>query len=123
MRKRILVVEDDPDIRSALCTILEEEGYTVMSASDGREALAKLRDRNGLPGVILLDLMMPVMNGAEFRLAQLRDPRLRQIPVVVLSADGRYAETARALGAAAAFAKPFELRPLLDTLGEVAGAA
>jgi CheY-like chemotaxis protein len=115
----ILVVEDDADIRSALCTILEDEGYRVARASDGREALDALRA--GLrPAVILLDLMMPVMDGAEFRTAQLRDPRLAAIPIVILTADGRFQETARALGASAAFAKPFELKVLLRTLERLA---
>ena len=115
----ILVVEDDTDIRSALCSILEDEGYRVACAVDGQEALTALRA--GLrPAVILLDLMMPVMDGADFRAAQLRDLRFAAIPVVVLTADGRIQEVAQALGAAAAFAKPFELKLLLRTLERVA---
>ena len=74
----ILVVEDDHDIQSALASILREEGLHVATASDGAEALALLRQ--GLrPAVILLDLMMPVMNGAEFRAAQLQDPELAEL--------------------------------------------
>ncbi len=79
--------------------------------------------RAGLrPAVILLDLMMPVMDGADFRAAQLRDPRLAAIPVVVLTADGRFQQAAQALGAAAAFAKPFELKVLLRALERLAAA-
>lgn len=111
----ILLVEDDADIRSALCSILEDEGYEVVSAADGQEALSALR-AGARPAVILLDLMMPVMDGADFRAAQLRDPRFADIPVVVLTADGRLQQSAQALGAAAAFAKPFELKVLLRAL-------
>ena len=117
----ILVVEDDADIRSALCAILEDEGYRVACAADGQEALGALRA--GLrPSVILLDLMMPVMDGPDFRAAQLRDPRLAAIPIVVLTADGRFEQAAKALGAAAAFAKPFELKVLLRALERLAAA-
>jgi two-component system response regulator MprA len=116
----VLVVEDDADIRAALCSILAEEGYRVASACEGQDALRQLRA--GLrPDVILLDLMMPVMSGGEFRVAQLRDPELAQVPVVILTADGRFQEQARALGAAAAFAKPFELAALLGTIERIAG--
>jgi CheY-like chemotaxis protein len=116
--RSILVVEDDGDIRSALCSILSDEGYEVSSASDGSEALSHLRS-GGRPALILLDLMMPVMDGADFRCAQLQDPTLAQIPVVVLTADGRFHDMARALGATAAFAKPFELDALLATVARV----
>ncbi len=115
----ILVVEDDTEIRAALCAILREEGHRVLSAADGSEALAQLRGGER-PAIILLDLMMPAMSGAEFRAAQLGDPRLAGIPVVVLSADCRFLETARALGAAAAFGKPFEVSLLLDTISRMA---
>lgn len=118
----ILVVEDDADIRSALCSILEDEGYRVACAADGQEALGALRA--GLrPAVILLDLMMPVMDGPDFRAAQLLDPRIADIPVVVLTADGRLQQAAQALGAVAAFAKPFELKVLLRALERVTAAS
>jgi CheY-like chemotaxis protein len=116
--RSILVVEDDRDIRQALCSVLRDEGYEVSSASDGSEAISQLH-AGGRPGVILLDLMMPVMGGADFRKAQLGDPRLKDIPVVVLTADVAVRETARSLGAAAAFAKPFELRDLLHAIERV----
>jgi CheY-like chemotaxis protein len=116
--RTILVVEDDCDIRLALCSILREEGYRVDCASDGREAISSLKSGER-PAIILLDLMMPVMNGADFRKAQLRDPQLADIPVVVLTADGRLLEMAKSLGAAAAFSKPFELDALLDVITRV----
>src|SRR5690349_16993945 len=86
MGRRVLVVDDDADIRETVSLILEDEGYEVQSAQDGAAALGVLR-AGPLPDVILLDLMMPVMNGWQFREQQTRDPRLAAIPVVVLSAD------------------------------------
>ena len=106
--RRILVVEDDEDIRESLREVLEAEGYTTCAAENGRAALdAMLHGEK--PCVILLDLMMPVMNGAEFLGIIRRDPRLRNIPVIVVSAG---------LGAPApAGTQGFLRKPLdLDTL-------
>src|SRR5512146_3119469 len=77
---RILVVEDDADIRSVLCEILRDHGFDVAAACNGRDALDQLR-RGARPSLILLDLMMPIMSGADFRAAQLATPELRGIPV------------------------------------------
>jgi CheY-like chemotaxis protein len=118
----ILVVEDDADIRAALSSILGGEGYAVFCANDGCEALGLLR-RGLRPDAILLDLMMPVMSGAEFRAKQLEDPSLARIPIVILTADTRIADVARALGAAASFAKPFELSDLLATVARLSPGA
>ena len=85
--KRILIVEDDAPIQSALASLLDDEGYEVSLANDGEEALNRM-EGDALPDLILLDLRMPVMDGWEFRSAQKRDSRLAQVPVVVLSADG-----------------------------------
>jgi CheY-like chemotaxis protein len=83
----VMVVDDDLDIRETLSALLEDEGYDVAAFPCGREALAALQD--GLrPRVILLDLMMPVMDGAEFRRAQLADPALAEIPVILITAAG-----------------------------------
>jgi CheY-like chemotaxis protein len=85
-RASVLVVEDDRDIRECMADALEMEGYAVSSASHGREALEKLH--GGLrPDLILLDLLMPIMSGWEFRQAQLADPLLSGIPVVIVSAS------------------------------------
>ncbi len=82
----VLIVEDDDDIRETLLRLLDDEGYRPSACSNGREAIDQLRD--GLHAdVILLDLMMPVMDGWEFRLQQKADPRLAAIPVMALSAD------------------------------------
>lgn len=82
----IVVVDDDPDLRETLGDLLEEEGYEPRLFENGREALDYLR-HGGDPSLILLDLMMPEMNGWQFREAQLRDDRLREIPVVVMTAS------------------------------------
>src|SRR5215211_2262788 len=83
----ILVVEDSDDVREMMTVALELEGHDVHSAANGRQALAQLE--NGLrPGVILLDLMMPIMNGWDFRAALQRDERFRNTPIIVVSALG-----------------------------------
>jgi CheY-like chemotaxis protein len=89
----ILVVDDDAGIREALAGLLAEEGYRVSCAEHGVAALEYLRAAPALPSLIVLDFMMPLMDGRQFRIAQLQDLALRRIPVVILSACGR-AETA-----------------------------
>jgi len=84
---RVLVVDDDEDVRDALVGILAEEGFSVEAACDGREALTTLVQP--LPDVILLDWMMPTMDGIEFRGTLLKDPELARVPVVFLTADPR----------------------------------
>ena len=81
-----MVIEDDADLREAITEILEEDLFRVVPASNGAEALAILDASPQLPGMILLDLMMPVMSGIQFRAAQRSNPRLASIPVVVMSA-------------------------------------
>lgn len=116
----VLIVDDDTDLRRALSELLEEEGYAVEGAADGRDALAKLQ--GGLrPGLILLDLMMPGMNGWDFRKAQLDDPELRALPVVVVTASGSDPATIRAqLGPVELLAKPIHPNDLLDVVGRLA---
>jgi len=109
----VLVVEDDFDLRDALVPILEYEGHRVVSAANGQEALDRLHAMPP-PSLILLDLMMPVMNGEEFRAEQLRDPTLASIPVVVVSAHPGAEERARRIGAAGCVKKPFEIEDLLE---------
>jgi CheY-like chemotaxis protein len=82
------VVEDDEEISNALISLLEDEGFPALGARDGHQALEVVRGMAGHVGLILLDLMMPRMDGWQFRDEQLRDERLRSIPVVVLSACG-----------------------------------
>lgn len=116
----ILLVEDDVDVRDALAETLREEGYAVDCASDGLDALSYLR-RGGQPGLILLDLMMPRMNGSEFRIQQRKDPLLAQFPVVLLSADNRMREKAVALQTAGAIRKPIDLDELLRVIEQFRG--
>jgi CheY-like chemotaxis protein len=84
----ILVVDDDPDIRDSLREVLEDEGYTVNTVANGREALDYLH-RSPRPCVILLDLMMPVMDGWQFRREQKQDPAIAAIPLIVITATGK----------------------------------
>jgi CheY-like chemotaxis protein len=118
----ILIVDDDIDVRSALSEMLEEEGFAVQSARNGREALARLRGGGAHPAVILLDLMMPGMDGWDFRTEQMRDPRLATVPVVIVSASGFSRETIRTQFRPAAYVeKPIERSELLDVLRELVG--
>jgi CheY-like chemotaxis protein len=84
--KIVLVVDDDDDLRATLCEALESEGYRAAAAADGAQALAYLR-AFPRPCVILLDLMMPNMNGWQFRAEQMRDPQLAEICTVVMTAN------------------------------------
>lgn len=112
---RLLVVDDDDDVRDALVSVLGDEGFEVSEAADGLEALALLEE-GPLPDVLLLDWMMPVMNGVELRRALLRNPRLAGLPVVFLSADARLASRARELEASAVLSKPVRLDDLVAAL-------
>lgn len=116
-RTAVMVVEDDASIREAVAEILAFEGYEPFVARNGAEALLALR-RDGLsPALILLDLMMPVMNGWQFRAEQLRDPALSRIPVVVMSASDPDGITADAR-----VSKPFEIDALLDAIARATAA-
>ncbi len=110
---RVLVVDDDADIREGLRDILEDEGHDVAEARNGQDALARLRALVPAPDLILLDLMMPVMDGLEFRRQQLLDPALAGIPVVVLSADGHVDVGSTLLAATQRLRKPIPLDQLL----------
>jgi CheY-like chemotaxis protein len=111
--RRILLVEDDHVTRTSVALALELQGYEVSCAANGQEALDHLRGE-GPPCLILLDLMMPVMDGWKFREEQRRDPALAAIPVVVVSADGTTPQKAAALGADDYLRKPVEVDELYD---------
>lgn len=81
----ILIVDDDSSIAGLLFELLRSAGFEARIASDGLKALEVLREMKPLPSVIILDLVMPVMNGWEFRRAQLQDPELASVPVIVAS--------------------------------------
>ena len=114
-RGLIMVVEDDEGIRAALAQALIEEGYLVITAENGRQALDSLRT-GPLPGLILLDLMMPVMDGRAFLGVRAADPHLADVPVVVVTADTRATYEAHTLDAQAVLAKPLSLQTLLEAV-------
>lgn len=115
-RLQILVIEDDHAIRENVSELLMLEGYSVATACNGRDALDRLRQ--GLrPAIIMLDLTMPVMDGWDFRQAQLRDEALRAIPTLVVTAAGFSRETIRMqFGDVDFVRKPLKPDELLDTL-------
>ena len=112
----VLVVDDDEDIRFAMSDTLEAEGYRVLLAEDGLDALAKLRGGGERPNLILLDLMMPNMDGGGFCIAKQQDPELCSIPVVIVSADSRVSQKAAELGVAGSLAKPVRIAELVATI-------
>ena len=111
----ILVIEDDPGVRDSLAAILREDGQTVETAGGGVEALGRLRELP-LPTLILLDLMMPGMDGIDFRRAQLADAALRDIPVIIISARPDIARQAAELGAEDFLRKPMSFEELLHVV-------
>jgi CheY-like chemotaxis protein len=121
MRGRVLVVEDDGDLRETIADILRMEGFEPVCACDGLQALDYLH-RGERPRVILLDLMMPAMDGERFRAEQLKLPEGRAIPVVILSAHCDVAGRARRL-ALPFLAKPFDVGALLDAVGRYSTAS
>ncbi|MCY1014878.1 MULTISPECIES: response regulator [Pyxidicoccus] len=108
----VLVVDDDPDILEALSEILEAEGFEIRRARNGKEALERLEPEP--PHLILLDLMMPVMDGWEFAQRMRQRPAVADVPIIVLSADRNVGSKAADIGAVGHLAKPFELNDLLD---------
>jgi CheY-like chemotaxis protein len=112
---QVLIVDDDDLTRNALQSIVEGEGYPAATAANGREAFNYLL-RNVQPRLILLDLMMPVMSGWEFRYEQRRDPTLARIPVVVCSGAGDLEQEVSLLGAAGCLKKPIDAGRLVDTV-------
>ncbi|HLN64634.1 MAG TPA: response regulator [Symbiobacteriaceae bacterium] len=119
MSKRILVAEDDLDIARLVQFQLQFNGYAVTMAPDGAEALKLARKEP--PDVILVDWMMPVMDGLQTVKALKADPQLAHIPVILMTAraQGHDMQAGLAAGAAAYLVKPFPLEQLIATLGEV----
>ena len=119
---QVLLVEDDASIRESLGETLREEGFDVAMAANGRQALELLRS-SSRPSAILLDLMMPVMDGWDFRHEQLHDPSLRDIPVVIVTAVGFSSETIRTqFGKVELVEKPVHAFELLKAIGRACGA-
>ena len=114
----MLVIEDDPEIRDYLSTLLAMQGYGVACAAHGLDALAWL-EANRRPSVILMDLAMPVMDGFTLRSRMLRDSRLATIPVILVSARALTPDEASSLRPAAVVLKPFEPDRLLERIAGV----
>ncbi|WP_437637325.1 response regulator [Sorangium sp. So ce854] len=110
----IFVIEDDRGVSEALVEVLTDEGYDVTTAGNGAEALDRLREAP-TPALIVLDLMMPIMDGYAFRAEQLRTPAIADVPVIVLTAGS--APRAADLGHVDLLKKPIDLGALLDAIG------
>jgi CheY-like chemotaxis protein len=116
----ILVVDDDYDVCHLMAEILEERGYLPTMASNGAEALALLQ-KGHRPRLILLDLMMPVMDGEVFCRTIRADPEFKDVPVVIISADVAAPEKTESCGATALLKKPIQLETLLEIAERYAG--
>jgi len=110
-RGSVLIIEDDEDIRAAMAELLESEGFEVAVASNGQEGLEALGQMVP-PCLVLLDLMMPVMNGEDFLLHVRQDPALQLIPIVIVTASGRTPLP----GTQGILKKPFEISELFSTV-------
>lgn len=113
MTKKILIIEDNEDIALALNQVLSDSGYQIETATNGKEGLDHLINRE-LPDLILLDLFLPVMNGFEFRLRQMKIPYLQNIPIIVMSADAYVGNRCKQMHLTSFLKKPFELGDLLE---------
>jgi two-component system, chemotaxis family, chemotaxis protein CheY len=111
----ILLIEDDFVLRGSLAVVLQAEGYRVECAANALEALVRL-ERAPKPSLILLDIMLPYMDGLEFRSLQRATPGLADIPVIVITAVGMRPEVAAELGLRQSFFKPLERPKLLDAI-------
>jgi CheY-like chemotaxis protein len=121
MRRSILLVDDDPNVRMTLRDLLEHEGFVVHTARDGHHAIQML-EKIDVPDLILLDYKMPNMDGRQFLSVQRRIPKLQGIPVVVLSASTREWSGAH-LEVDEILSKPFDLEVLLSTVNRICAAS
>ena len=118
-RRPVLVVDDDKDIRETLQELLEDEGYDVATARNGAEALERARQVQ--PGLVILDLFMPGMDGSEFRRRQLEDPEIAHLPVLVISAAAGLEDRVSAMRPAGHLEKPVRLEELLGLIARFCG--
>jgi CheY-like chemotaxis protein len=109
----VMVVDDDSDLREAIMEMLQDNAYSVVGAANGKEALDFLRRATSLPCVILLDLMMPIMDGKTFRAELMRNPELSEIPVVVLSAHANMDDVLAGFAVSAKLRKPVQMGSLM----------
>ena len=122
MAGSILIVDDDNDIRETFAEALRMVGYVVHTAPDGKAALEMLAEL-APPCLILLDLMMPIMNGEEFRKRQVVSPVLAKIPVVVITADRDAQQKAMRIGVTEGLSKPIDFESLSNVARKYCGAA
>jgi CheY-like chemotaxis protein len=115
----VMIVEDDHDVLESLSEILADHDYRSVGAANGQEALDRLRAAREKPCVILLDMMMPIMDGWQFRALQKDDPELGSIPVVVLTAHAKIQATREEMQAAGYLTKPVQLKDLLRTIEQL----
>ncbi len=111
---RVLVVEDEDAIGEVMVDVLRDEGYEVRRARHGREALELLQ--HWMPSLIVLDLMMPIMDGRAFREEQRRVPTIADVPVVLISGAREVEARCQEIGAVAALEKPFDIESLLSVV-------
>jgi CheY-like chemotaxis protein len=112
----VLIVDDDAQIREALSILLDDEGIRCVTASNGAEAIRLLCENKLRPDMIVLDLMMPIMNGWEFRVAQLANPGIATIPTVILTAATDTSSRAAELGIIQILRKPLDLDQLFQVI-------
>jgi len=116
--KYVLIVDDELELRSSIAEFLRDEGFSVREASHGQDALNMLRSQVEMPCLILLDYMMPILDGAGFRKIQLEDPSISSIPVVLMSA-GRFSDDiVKGLSLHAIVNKPIDLDVLIGIVGQ-----
>lgn len=114
--RKILIVEDDEDILQAVQELLQIEGYAAETAINGAVALTRLKSEDSLPDLIILDYMMPEMNGAAFRFEQDKDPRLAPIPVLLMTANAYPDVKQKQIGAKAYVRKPLDIDKFLSAV-------
>ena len=118
---QILLIEDDTDVRNTLADLLHQAGYLVATVEDGRQAMQYLRDHRP-PRLMILDLLMPFMDGFEFRRETLAEPSLAAIPVIVTTALSAEYRRENVLQATDYFTKPLDVKRLLESIRRCCGA-
>lgn len=119
MSKTVWVIEDDEAIRESIVELLDSEGYAVVASENGQQALDKLAETSAVPNLFLLDLMMPVMDGFAFSDAKSKIDRLRNVPTIVMSADGHIQVKQGRTGATAYLRKPVDIDALAAKVAEL----
>lgn len=115
-KKTVLLVEDDPDIREGIATILSLSGFNVLTARDGQDALDQLTDLPTKPDLILLDIAMPVKDGLQFRKEQEMDCEIASVPVVIMTAHNHPEAMRFEVGAKDVLQKPFTIDTMIEVV-------